>query len=104
MSVIALDDAKKFLRVIHAADDELIQQLLDSAEDEALQFMDRDNFGDICPCDSNSESEPEVMPSSVRLGVYLLLQGAYQARPEEIDDYRNAAEIKLMPYRCNLGV
>ena len=38
MSVINLQDVKQALRVIHAADDGLLQQLLDAAEDEACRF------------------------------------------------------------------
>lgn len=104
MSLIPLAEAKSFLRVIHSDDDALIQTLLDGAEDEALQFMNRDSFGELCPCDSNFESESEGMPESVRTGVYLLLQSGYQAKPDEVADYRRAAEVKLMPYRCGLGV
>lgn len=104
MSFITLEEAKDFLKVIHAADDDLLQRLLDGAEDEALQFMGRESFGDLCPCDSNSESLSEFLPASVRTGIYLLLQASYQAKPDEADHYRNAAEIKLMPYRCGLGV
>ena len=41
---------------------------------------------------------------SVKLGVLLLLQAMYQTAPDEIDVLRRAAQIKLMPYRCRLGV
>ncbi|BAP23800.1 hypothetical protein NCGM1900_4722 [Pseudomonas aeruginosa] len=38
------------------------------------------------------------------VGVLLLLQANYQAAPDEVDTLRKAAEVKLMPYRCGLGV
>lgn len=109
MSTIDLAVAKQFLDVIHTADDTKLQMLLDGAEDEALQFMDRSGFGSLCPCDSDCESEPSSesepgIPNSVTVGVLLLLQASYQATPDEIPKLRAAAEVKLMPYRCRLGV
>lgn len=107
MSWIELADAKAFLDVIHDADDAKLQQLLDAAEDEALQFMDRADFAELCAADdasSEASSETPLMPDSVRLGVYLLLQAAYQATPDDAEQLRHVAETKLMPYRCRLGV
>ncbi len=100
---ITLDEAKDYLDVIHDADDSKLQMLLDAAHDEALQFMNREDFGDVCECSSSSSSEP-VMPASVRLGVLILLQAAYQATPDDAEQLRHVAEVKLMPYRCGLGV
>lgn len=106
MSVLDLQTAKDFLNVIHSDDDAKIQMLLDGAEDEALQFMDRESFGDICECDSSSEeiqSEAQL-PASVKVGILFLLQANYQATPDDVPKIRKAAEIKLFPYRCRLGV
>ncbi|WP_339617205.1 head-tail connector protein [uncultured Gilvimarinus sp.] len=106
MSVILLADAKKYLDVIHSYDDDKIQMLLDSAEDEALQFMDRANltdWGDCCEPVSEPVSE-QPLPGSVRLGIYIMLQAAYQASPADAEQLRDVAEVKLMPYRCNLGI
>lgn len=123
MSVITLAEAKEFLDVIQSSDDGKLQALLDGAEQEALDFMNRRDFTEICtpcdPCDDEDdcESDRELdsdemavivadygMPASVRIGVMFLLQAAYQASPEEADKLRRAAEVKLFPYRCNLGV
>lgn len=101
MSVIDLEVAKQFLDVIHNADDAKLQMLLDGAEREALDFMNRDEFG---MGDCSSDSETEVMPDSVRVGVLLLLQAVYQATPDDAEKLRAAAEVKLMPYRCFMGV
>lgn len=108
MSVVTLADAKKYLKVIHSADDEELQMLLDAAEDEALQYMDRDSLADWQECCSESvSSEPasEVpLPPSVKMGILILLQANYQAGPADAKELRKVAEIKLMPYRCRLGV
>lgn len=100
MSAIALSDAKDFLDVIHSSDDSKLQILLDAAEDEARVFMNRD---DLYEWDSNVSSNDPI-PGSVKIGVLLLLQANYQATPDEADKLRRAAEIKLMPYRIELGV
>ncbi len=112
MSVIDLEVAKAFLDVIHDADDFKLQLLLDGAEDEALQFMDRKTFAGICECDdidsedvsSEVSSEPDAMPPSVTVGVLMLLQAAYQATPDDSEKLRKIAERYLFPYRCKLGV
>lgn len=70
MSVINLETAKQYLDVIHTADDDKLQRLLDAAEDEALRFLDVDSFADIC-CESSSEV---VLPPSVESAVLVLLQ------------------------------
>jgi hypothetical protein len=108
MSALTLDQVKNYLDVIHAGDDEKLQLLLEAAEDEARNYMDRDNLTDwySCPC-SEPASEPvsEVpMPASVKLGILILVQAAYQAAPAEQEQLRKVAEIKLHPYRCRLGV
>lgn len=107
MSDLTLADVKKYLDVIHNADDDKLQLLLDAAEDEALQFLDRDNLTDWGPCcpEPKSEAVSEIpMPGSVRLGILILVQAAYQASPADALQLRTVAEQKLFPYRCRLGV
>lgn len=115
MSDLTLGDVKKYLDVIHSADDDKLQMLLDAAEDEAMQFMDRKNltdWGSRCGelvSELASEIPSEVaseapMPASVRLGILILVQAAYQASPDEQEQLRNVAEKKLFPFRCRLGV
>lgn len=109
MSDLTLVEVKKYLDVIHNADDDKLRLLLEAAEDEARNFMDRDNLTDWegC-CDSESISSEAVseiaMPASVRLGILILVQAAYQASPADMEQLRKVAEVKLMPYRCRLGV
>lgn len=93
MSIIALEDAKSFLDVIHSYDDQKLQNLLDSAEDEASRFM---NVGSL--------DEWTELPYSIYIGVLLLTQANYEASADEIMKYRMAAESKLMPYRVEMGV
>lgn len=100
MSQITLSEAKGFLDVIHNSDDAKLQLLLDAAEDEARAFMNRD---DLIERDSNVSSTDPI-PGSIKIGVLLLLQANYQASPDDADKLRKAAEIKLMPYRLEMGV
>ena len=93
MSVIALADAKSFLDVIHSSDDTKLQNLLESAEDEAAMFMN------VASLDEWTE-----LPYSVYIGVLLLLQANYQASPDDMAKLRMSAETKLMPYRVEMGV
>ena len=93
MATIQLEDAKKFLDVIHNSDDDKLQLLLDATEDEAAQFLNADSLADWTE-----------LPYSIVLGVLLLLQANYQAPPDDIPKLRSAAETKLMPYRIEMGV
>lgn len=121
MSIILLAEAKAFLDVIHSSDDAKLQALLDGAEQEALDFMNRADFTSICPYlpedhedyDSDTHDAGELMsdvvedygmPASVRTGILCLLQGAYQADPDDHGKLRKIAETLLFPYRCCLGV
>ncbi len=102
MSIITLETAKTFLDVIHSADDVKLQMLLDGAEDEAIQFMNRT---DLTEWDSEIAVNSEyLMPIGVVVAVMLLLQASYQAGVDEIGKLRQAAETKLMPYRLYVGV
>lgn len=93
MSVIALADAKSFLDVIHDSDDLKLQNLLESAEDEAAMFL---NVGNL--------DEWTELPYSIYIAVLLLLQANYQASPDDMAKLRMSAETKLMPYRVEMGV
>lgn len=107
MSFISLDLAKQYLNVIHDFDDLKLQMLLDGAEDEATQFIER-TLSDLVEEDmieSSSEIINEnTLPSSVVLAVMMLLQGAYQATPEDAEKLRKGAEIKLTPFRIGWGI
>lgn len=86
-----LATVKSYLDVIHDADDDKIELLLEAAEDEALRFCNLNSF-------------PSEIPASMEMGILLLVQANYQAQPSEIEILRKAAEYKLMPYRAEMGV
>lgn len=107
MSVIDLDVVKKDLRITHSEDDDLLQIYLDSAEDEALHFMDRNELpldGEGAESDAVSSSDAAISPSVYR-AVLLLVRAGYDATtPDEIEKLRKCAETTLMPFRKQLGV
>lgn len=100
MSIITLDEAKSFLDVIHNGDDDKLQLLLEAAEDEAKQYLNRNNLEEW---DSTNEGV-DLVPGSVLIGILLLLQSNYQSTPEEMEQLRKVAEMKLTPYRLEMGV
>lgn len=111
MSAISLDIAKRRLRVIGSYNNADLQQALDGAEQEACRFMNRTQLPTLpqdWPSSESSEevpsSEDPVAPDAIE-GVLLLVLASYNAAtPEEVAGYRAAAEVKLHPYRVNLGV
>ena len=104
MSTVSLADVKDFLNVTHALDDDKIQALIDSAEDEALKFMNRTTFGELCETDSNFDSTTNEIPMSVVTAVKLLVEAMYDAKIDGAELYRKTAERLMMPYRCNMGM
>lgn len=111
MSAISLEVAKRRLRAFGNANNADIQQALDGAEQEACRFLGRTELPTL-PRDWPSSESSEDVPSSedpvapdVVEGVLLLVLASYNAvTPDEVDGYRRAAEVKLMPYRLGLGV
>lgn len=114
MSAIPIEQLLGFLRVTQNADNAMLQLLLDDAEDEACQYMNRttlprrnetirDDF------DSNTRPEPvsdsDDMAPSVRSGIFLVVQAMYEGQtPQVIAGVRAVAEVKWHPYRIELGV
>jgi len=105
MSEIPLTTAKQRLRLIGTFLDEDVQQALNSAEREALNFMNRLTLPrDPVPAGSPPGSMGTLCPDVVE-AVLLLVHASIDAvNPEEIIGYRRAAEIKLFPYRNYMGV
>lgn len=111
MSVIDLEAVKRRLHVSHDLDDEMLQQILDGAEDEALRYMNRTLLPSLpqdWPDSEGAEEEPSsddpVAPSVVE-GVCLLVMAGYGApTADEMKALREVALTKLFPYRIGLGV
>ena len=114
MSVVTLAQVKRHLRVTHTGDDELIQNLLDAAEDELKQYLDRDEIPrQDDPCNGDCQSDSTLDPASdsddiapcLRTAVFLLVQAMYEgATPDEMGQARMVAWNMARPYRCRLGV
>lgn len=111
-TTVSVAEIKEILDVRHDSDDAKLQRLIENAEDECRQFLNRSQLPQEDP-ETNSPFESEREPSSdsstlapsVRQAIYLLVEAAYdRLDPSEIRAFREAAEIKLYPYRIGLGV
>lgn len=114
MSVVTIAEAKLALVIIGTADDARLQQYIDDAEDECRQYLDRDVLPRIdaeCPDDCDTSYVPDPvsdgsdLPKSLRRGILLIVQGAYEGKDaDEMMKLRKAAETLFAPFRCRLGV
>lgn len=114
MSVVTVAQVKAFLRVINTSDDELLGDLIDAAEAEALQYMDRQDLPrvgeDEAPDECNTAividpvSDGVSLAPDARLAIYYLVQSKYEAKDaDEITKLRKAAETIMAPHRRNWG-
>jgi len=105
MSEIQLAIAKERLRLMGDYLDNDVQQALDSAEREALNFINRLTLPrDPVPAGSPPGLFGALCPDVVD-AVLLLVRATIDAlSPDELIGYRRAAEIKLFPYRQYMGV
>lgn len=113
MSVVTVEQVKAFLAQFHSADDALIQMLLEGAEDEAKQYLGRNELprrDDPCAeCESDSTANPASdtgdLAPSIRNGIFCLVQALYAGTPpDEAAQYRSLALDMMRPYRCGWGV
>lgn len=103
MPLISLESVKRDLRVIHDDDDELIQELIESAEKECLNFLDIDVLPGLE--ESSEQSSEPVVETDVARAIRLLVRGYYEETDiSKLSAYRSAAEALLMPYRQGLGL
>lgn len=116
MSQVTVEQFKAYARIIHADDDDMIQEMIDAAEDECLRFTGRTELPTLpvdypVEYDSNSSEIQEDVPSSgdpiapsVRKAVLKLVQAEYEGKDEdEKGKVRRAVEVILFPYRTGLG-
>lgn len=95
-------------------DDTLLQLQIDGAEDEAKQYLDRnelprrdDKFRDWTQSDStlNAASDVDDLAPTVRMGIFLLVQALYEVDdPDEMEKMRSVAFTLMRPYRDKWGV
>ena len=109
MSRISLDVVRADLRMTHASDDALLQQLLDGAEDEACQFMDVTELpgpasADSPPLTADSPPQAPVAPAVVNAVLLLVQAGYLPLTGAEQLLRRQRAEQLLWPFRAQLGV
>lgn len=105
-----VDYVKRHLQQTHSSDDQLLDEKLGSAIQEALRFMNRSQLPTL-PLEYVGSSSSEEVPSSedpvtpdVCSAVVLLVQADYDGDPEKRASYRSAAETLLQPYRTGIGV
>jgi hypothetical protein len=96
--MITLEYIKSRLDVIHDADDEKLQGILDAACDEAAVFLG------VATLDELLDSDQTTLPKTVCEGVALLVSAGYEAQPDELELLQRAAWTKLQPYRTGMGV
>lgn len=104
MTDILLSELKSELGVITSYQDDRLEMQLESAKQEALNFMNRTQFGVLCSDDDGFADEEENLQPDVKTAIFTLVRAGYEAAPADAEQLRNVAEMKLMPYRCGLGV
>ena len=102
MSLPALEDLKRHLRIRHDAEDEDLQEKLDAAIDYASQYLGR-------PIPWSSEEESEVpVPNSVRLAILIIAAEYYANREDSLvgATYTKIpnAENMMHFFRVGLGI
>lgn len=113
MSVVTVASVKRHLRQTQSADDVLLQDLINGAEDEAKQYLDRDELPrrddpiqPECQSDSTLDAASDVddLAPAVRSGIFLLVQAMYEGQTAaEMDATRGVAFGMMRCYR-RMGV
>lgn len=113
MSMITLDEAKLHLRIDHDFDDQDIQLKLDTAEEQAIDFLERQVYAsedelNLAITLNKAGERPMLINSSFKSAVLLLLGHLYENREEigmaNLSNVKYGFERLLNPYRINIGV
>lgn len=108
MSTLSLESVKEYLRVIHNDDDNMLQELLDSAESEVLSFLNADSFESVLAHFSvafSTSSSESVLPPDIATQIKILVKADYEEQdPAKVAQWRDLVERRLFPYRMELGV
>jgi len=113
MSLITLDEAKLHLRIDHDFDDADIQLKLDAAEEQAINFLERQVYATDdelkqAVLSNKAGDRPILVNSSFKSAVLLLLGHLYENREET--SIANSSNVKygferlLNPYRIHIGI
>lgn len=83
--MIALDQVKKHLRVLHASEDDLIVIYINAAECRFEQFTGRKLYEDQAALDADTESPTHtaIMNDEIKSGCFLLIAHLYANRSED---------------------
>ena len=108
MSTLSLESLKLYLRVVHSADDQMLQDILDAAESEALAYLRADSFQAVIenfPTYFDTSSSESVLPPDISQAVKLIARADYEAaEAAAAAAWRDLARDKLWPYRLEIGV
>lgn len=114
MSYVTVADVRKHIGLIHNADDDLIQDYIDAAEDYAAEYMgrpgiyDEQNWKTTGDGSSSSTSSEELVPPAVVQAIKIIACEFYERRAQAvvgtIYSKIEAAENMLHLYRIGLGV
>lgn len=109
--MITIDMIKQDLRIIHDADDSILQIYLNAAIDEALRYMNRTELPTLpydLPEESSTEDEPSTgdpIAASVYAAIFLSVRAKYEGMDAaQIEGLRKAFEVLLQPYRTEIGI
>lgn len=103
MSAVTVESVKRDLRIMHDADDALLQELINAGEQSCLRFLD---VAELPAAEYDSETSSElVYAEDVLYGIRLIVRSMYEETdPTRLAALRTAAETLWMPYRAGLGV
>jgi hypothetical protein len=110
-NLVTLNTVKDFLDVIHTGDDAKLQRLLDSAVQQAANYIGYstpDAYQDFLESSENpyepTSENPLALPESFVTGVCLLTQANYQSGSDQFTEWTDAARTVLFTLRVDLGL
>ncbi len=106
---VSLEQVKKTLRQTHDEDDDLLERLIASAEQECLRYLGRTELptlpveypevsSDGSLIDEETPSSGDPVAADVINGIILMVQADYDGDPLNRDKLREAAQNLWNPY------
>ena len=100
VEVVTLQQAKDHLRIVHSADDSLVQLYMDAAAESIENFLNRDIPGSAAPV-------PEI-PAPIKAAALLIIGDLYENRESQVNGsiiQNNPSAMRLLyPYRVEIGI